>query len=251
VASRITVEYQYALTRFRRNLAMLASEWKRGGWSWFVQGCPRRTTPAGRSRALDATDRVALAHAGDSLALGAGVTPGVGDYDTVRVAAQAFFAFAGIDSGSFAVRFARVGDGRGDYADSGIVAGRSVYRFVEWAVAPFASGGCCPRQVTPARIAGIHARLRRDPDRRGGGGFVVRSQHAVLARRPRRRGRRGARERVERGPASRPAGRAGIGAAFRSVERRFTPFSRLERPFAEEDWGLPVAPISSTSGAAR
>jgi hypothetical protein len=35
-------------------------------------------------------------------------------------------------------------------------------------------------------------------------------------------------------------GRLGAGAAYRHVEQRFAPFSRLERPFAEEDWGLPA-----------
>src|SRR5262249_28494102 len=120
-ASRITVEYQYALTRFRRNLAMFASEWHHGGWSWFAQGVTEGDD-GGRplSGPLDATDRIRLSQAGDSLALGAGVTPGVGDYDTVRVAGRAHFAFAGLDSGAFAVQFARVGDGRGEYADSGV-----------------------------------------------------------------------------------------------------------------------------------
>src|SRR6185503_7484239 len=35
-------------------------------------------------------------------------------------------------------------------------------------------------------------------------------------------------------------GRAGLAAGFRAVDKRFAPFTRLERPFAEEDWGLPA-----------
>src|SRR5262245_48489048 len=130
-ASRITVEYQFALTRFRRNLAMFSSEWKHGGWSWYAQGITEGDD-AGRplSGALDATDRLRLSQAGDSLALGVGVTPGVGDYDSVRVGTTLHFAFAGLDSGAFAVQFARVGDGVGDYADSGVVGGRTVYHYV-------------------------------------------------------------------------------------------------------------------------
>jgi len=241
-ASRITVEYQYALTRFRRNLAMLASEWKRGGWSWFVQGLSE-TDDAGRplSGPLDATDRVALAHAGDSLALGAGVTPGVGDYDTVRVAAQAFFAFAGIDSGSFAVRFARVGDGRGDYADSGIVAGRSVYRFVGVGRGAFRVGRLLPapesRRLVSLGSTLVSGATRIDVE----GAASVFDRNTLSSRDD--RDAAGAAGRVSVSSEGRLPGlpgRAGIGAAFRSVERRFTPFSRLERPFAEEDWGLPV-----------
>src|SRR5262249_60388970 len=74
----------------------------------------------------DATDRATLALAGDSLAyaVGPGVTPGGGDYDTVRVAGRLIYAFAGPDSGRFAVRFVRVGAGLGDSADSTAIAGR-------------------------------------------------------------------------------------------------------------------------------
>src|SRR5262249_51694002 len=76
-ASRIRGECQYALARFRRNLALVASEWKRGGWSWFAQGISEGDD-AGRPLAgeLDANDRLALSRAGDSLALGSGVAPG-------------------------------------------------------------------------------------------------------------------------------------------------------------------------------
>src|SRR6185503_14148816 len=81
---------------------------------------------------LDAADQAALGAAGDSAssALGPGVTPGGGDYDTVRVAGEIHFAFAGPDSGDFEVVFARVGVGLGDYADSAVVSGRPVFRFV-------------------------------------------------------------------------------------------------------------------------
>jgi len=35
-------------------------------------------------------------------------------------------------------------------------------------------------------------------------------------------------------------GRAGLSLSARAVSERFAPFTRLERPFAQEDWGLPV-----------
>src|SRR5262245_44785505 len=148
-ASRITVEYQFALTRFRRNLAMAASEWRHGGWSWYAQGITEGDD-AGRplSGPIDAADRLRLSQAGDSLAVSGGVTPGIGDYDTVRVANDLHFAFAGLDSGAFAVAFARVGNGRGDYADSGVVGGRTVYRFVGAGFGAFRVGRLVPAPET-------------------------------------------------------------------------------------------------------
>src|SRR5262245_5398279 len=162
-ASRITVEYQYALTRFRRNLAMFASEWHHGGWSWFAQGVTEGDD-AGRplSGPIDAVDRVRLSQAGDSLALGAGVSPGIGDYDTVRVAGAVHFSFAGLDSGAFAVQFARVGDARGDYADSGVVGGRSVYRFVGAGLGAYRVGRPLPAPQTQ-RLAAVGGTLAAGP----------------------------------------------------------------------------------------
>ena len=239
-ASRITVEYQYSLVRFRRNLAAGSSEWQRGRWTMYAHGL-RETDDPGRplSGALDAADRVALAFAGDSLALGVGVLPGTGDYDTVRVAAGLVFAFAGLDSGGFAVRFARVGDGLGDYADSALVGGRTVFRHVGAGFGAFRVGrllpapearslGAAGTTVTagPLRFEAEGALSSFDPnslsvlddeDNLGGAGRLALSSEGRLPFLP---------------------GSVGASAAFRNVEQRFSPFTRLERPFAEEDWGL-------------
>src|SRR5262249_41256327 len=135
----------------------------RGGWSWFAQGISEGDD-AGRPLAgeLDANDRLALSRAGDSLALGSGVAPGPGDYDTVRVASRTFFAFAGIASGRFAVRFARVGEGRGDYADSGLVAGRPVFRFVGSGLGAFRVGRLLPAPES-RRLAAVGTTLAAGP----------------------------------------------------------------------------------------
>ena len=241
-ASRITVEYQYALTRFRRNLAMVSSEWKRGGWSWYAQGITEGDD-AGRplAGALDAADRLRLAQAGDSLALGGGVTPGTGDYDTVRVSAGAHFAFAGLDSGRFAVQFARVGDGHGDYADSGVVGGRTVYRFVGAGLGAFRVGRSLPAPQTQ-RLAAVGTSLAAGAlrlDVEGAGSFLDRNTLSSLDDGD----DVGGAGRVQLSSEGRPGllpGRAGLAAGFRAVDRRFAPFTRLERPFAEEDWGLPA-----------
>ncbi|MEO5618444.1 MAG: hypothetical protein ABIS67_11775, partial [Candidatus Eisenbacteria bacterium] len=132
-ASRITVDYQYSVNRYRRSFAEAGGRWDRGNLQIFTRFL---TEGDDRGRpldlAFDADDRLALALAGDSLllAIGGGVSAGGGDYDTVRVAGRLIHAFAGPDSGEFAVRFARLGPGQGDYSDSIAVAGRISFRYV-------------------------------------------------------------------------------------------------------------------------
>ncbi|HEY6196278.1 MAG TPA: hypothetical protein VI504_14690, partial [Candidatus Eisenbacteria bacterium] len=239
-ASRITVEYQYALTRFHRNLAMAASEWGHGAWSLYAQALNEGDDP-GRpiSGAFDANDRITLSQAGDSLALGAGVTPGVGDYDTVRVAARAFFAFAGLDSGAFAVQFARVGEGRGEYADSGVVGGRTVYHFVGPGLGAFRVGRALPSPESH-RLVAVGGGVAAGPWRVDAEGALSSFDRNTLSARDDADDAGGAGRVTLSGEGELPIlpGRAGVAAGFRAVERRFTPFSRLERPFAEEDWGL-------------
>jgi hypothetical protein len=241
-ASRITVEYQYALTRFRRNLAMFSSEWKHGGWSWYAQGITEGDD-AGRplSGALDATDRLRLSQSGDSLALGVGVTPGVGDYDSVRVGTTLHFAFAGLDSGAFAVQFARVGDGVGDYADSGVVGGRTVYHYVGPRLGAFQVGRSLPAPMTQ-RLAAVGTSLAAGAmrlDVEGAGSFLDRNTLSALDDGD-DLGGAGRALLSSEGRLGIVPGRAGIAAGFRAVDKRFAPFSRLEQPFAEEDWGLPA-----------
>jgi hypothetical protein len=239
-ASRITVEYQFALTRFRRNLAMAASEWRQGAWSFYAQALTE-SDDAGRpiTGTYDANDRRTLALAGDSLALGPGVTPGPGDYDTVRVAARAVFAFAGLDSGTFAVQFARVGQGRGEYADSGLVGGRVVYRFVGTGLGAFVVGHALPAPEAH-KLASVGTTLAAGPLRLDAEGALSSFDHNTLSARDDADDAGGA-GRVSlqsEGRVPLLPGRAGVAAGFRAVDRRFTPFSALERPFAEEDWGL-------------
>ena len=241
-ASRITVEYQYALQSFRRNLAMVASEWKHGGWSWYAQGITEGDD-AGRplSAPLDEGDRLRLSQAGDSLALGNGVTRGVGDYDSVRVATGAHFAFAGLDSGAFAVQFARVGDGRGDYADSGVVGGRTVYHYVGAGLGAFRVGRLLPAPMTQ-RLAAVGGSLAAGAvrvDVEGAGSFLDRNTLSAKDDGD-DLGGAGRLQVSSEGRLGIVPGRAGAAAGFRAVDRRFAPFTKLEQPFAEEDWGLPA-----------
>ena len=241
-ASRITVEYQYALTRFHRNLALAASEWRHGGWSLYAQALSEGDD-AGRpiSGSFDANDRLTLTQSGDSLALGAGVTPGIGDYDSVRVGARSYFAFAGLDSGSFAVRFARVGEGRGEYADSGVVGAHTVYRFVGAGLGGFRVGRALPAPEAH-KLTALGATLAAGPWRLDAEGALSSFDRNTLSARDDvdDAGGAGRVTLASEGRVPFLPGRAGVSAGFRTVERRFTPFSRLERPFAEEDWGLPL-----------
>ena len=243
--TRIAIDYQIAATSFRRNLAAVGGRWDQGPFRWWTRVIQEGDD---RGRPLDTTlspeDLLQLALIGDStsFAIGPGVTPGGGDYDSVRVQGELVYAFAGPDSGEFAVSFARVGAGRGDYADSMLVDGRIAFRFVGESNGGFRIGRPLPlpeshqlwtvggeTRVGPvtANIEGAVTRFDRntfsaldDQDNLGGAGR--------------------ARVGFEIPTRGMLAGAAGVVLDARTVERRFVPFTPLERPFAEESWGLPI-----------
>ena len=243
-ASRITVDYQFTVNRYRRSFAEAGGRWDRGTFQLFT-----RVLTEGDDKGrpldlgLDAEDRLALALAGDSLslAIGGGVTAGGGDYDSVRVVGRLIYAFAGPDSGDFAVRFARVGAGRGDYADSIAVAGRITFRHVGLGNGAFRIGEALPLPESH-QLWAMGGRFRR--------GALTLEGEGAFSRRDRNTSSpiddeddRGAAARFAmslEGGDARGLGRAGVTLVARNVERRFAPFGRLEQPFAQEDWGLPV-----------
>jgi hypothetical protein len=243
--SRITVDYQYALNRYRRNLVGAGGRWGSGGFALYTQALSETDD---KGRPLDLTlapeDLAVLAAAGDSAAraLGPGVTPGRGDYDTVRVAGRLLFAYAGPDSGGFDVQFARVGAGLGDYADSITVSGRTSYRWVGPGLGTFRVGRALPLAEShqlwslggTARAGALRLELegaasRFDPNtfsRLGDAdhtGVAGRAQVGIEGRLPG------------------VLGAGGLALAAHAVGQRFAPFERLGRPFEQEDWGLPVA----------
>lgn len=244
-ASRVTVEYQVAVTRYRRNLAAASTGWDRGPVKLFATAITE-SDDGGRplDTVLDAQDRLALAAAGDSaaLAVGIAVTGGGGDYDTVRVTGDTLvYRWAGPDAGEFTVRFTRTSDGAGDYADSAIVAGRTAYRWVGSGRGNFRVGRTLPlpeshQLVTLGGAASFGAFTL---EAEGAGSRFDRNTFSALGDGD----NTGAAGRVSlaiEGRAGPLPGRTGASLGARSVERRFTPFSRLERAFAEEDWGLPA-----------
>ncbi len=243
-ASRITVEYQFAVNRYRRNLAAFDGRWEGKtihGFTRLLSEGDDRGRPLDIT--LDAQDRLALAYAGDSLgrALGPGVTAGGGDYDTVRVAGVLIYAFARPDSGRFAVRFARVGQGLGSYADSASIAGRIAYKYVGPGSGAFVIGRALPLPESHQLWAG------------GGGvrlGALTLETEGAVSRQDLNVyspiddgdnvGHAGRAALAIEGAAPGALGHAGLSVTARAVDRRFAPFTRLERPFAQEDWGLPV-----------
>ncbi len=245
-ASRITVDYQFSVNRYRRNLAAGGGSWERGrlrAFTTFVTEGDDRGRPLGVT--LDATDHFALAVAGDSIALaiGEGVSAGVGDYDFIPAGAVlAHYQFVGVDSGDFSVRFARVGPGFGAYLDSTVVGGRTVYAFVGQGNGPFRIG-------RPLPLPDSH-QLWALAGGAGGGPFTVDVEGAVsrhdlntfstLDDADNVGGAGRARLTLEGRLPGRLGGAGGLELLARTVGRRFDPFSRLERPFAQEDWGLPI-----------
>ena len=242
-ASRITVDYQIAVNRFRRNLAATALGWTQGRWR-FAGSVLTEGDDRGRplASALDASDRLVLSAAGDSAAraLGSGVTTGGGDYDLVVDTLGSHYAFAGPDSGDFALSFTRVASGQGDYVDSSAVAGRVTYHHVGAGLGFYRVGRRLPlpdsHQLYDLSSGATLGALRLDfegalsqldrntfstGDDGDNWGRAGSARLALEGRSPRWLG-----------------GTLGMGAASRTVERRFEPFTRLERPFAQEDWGL-------------
>lgn len=244
-ASRITVDYQFTLRRFRRNFAAFegrfAGDRLRGFTRVLTEGDDR-----GRplDSALDAADQSALAAAGDSAsrALGAGVTPGGGDYDTVRTAGGVHFAFAGPDSGEFQVVFARVGAGQGDYADSAVVGGRQVFRHVGAGNGSVRVGRALPLPEAH-RVMAAGGSLEAGALRFDFEGAL--SQRDLNTFSPSDDGDNvggAARAGVRLGGrvGGWLPGEAAVALDLRSVSPRFQPFERLERPFMQEAWGLPL-----------
>lgn len=244
-ASRITVEYQVALNRYRRNLAAFSGEWHAGRsrlWTAAIREGDDRGRPL--DIVLDDAETAAIAAAGDSAsrAIGTGLVAGGGDYDTVRTARDSLVAaFAGPGAGRFTAYFARVATGRGDYADSAIVAGRTVYRWVGPGAGAFVLGRALPLPESHALVSAGGATAW--------GPLTLEAEGATSRRDLNTASSRDDSDDV--GAAARLAatlaghvgavpGTLGVQLGGRRVGRNFAAFTPLEKAFAEQDWGLPA-----------
>ena len=246
--SRITVDYQYTLNRYRRNLASAAGRWESGRFRLYTQAISESDD---QGRPLDVTlsteDVAVLAAAGDSAsrALGPGVVAGAGDYDViVRVGADTlrYYAYAGPGAGDFSVQFARVGSGQGDYADSLLSSGRTAYRWVGAGGGAFRVGRALPlaesHQLwslgTGVKAGALQLDVEGAVSKFDPNTFSTREDGAHT----------GGAGRVSAGLEGRLPGALGAGGlvvAGRAVGERFAPFAQVERPFEQEDWGLPLS----------
>jgi hypothetical protein len=258
--SRVTVDFQTSANPYRRNAYAaefglgVVDEGKEG-----TQGFGLRTGffmerddpshPAGGS--LSEEERDALEQAGDSLTadLAPGIdcrTDGYGDYEWVEADSLAFpfLRYAGPDSGTCRVRFVEVGDRKGDYVDSLLSGGTTIYRFVGLRRGRFLPGRAVARPgergvldllstwsgPSGLRLEGEGAVSLDDPnvlsskddaDREGG------ALHILLARDtlPLRLG-------------TMAMGRWGLRLESRDVEPTFRASSRTDPGWYGYDWGI-------------
>jgi hypothetical protein len=244
--TRITVDYQYALNRYRRNLAAASGRWESRSLFLFTQVLNESDD---RGRPLDLTlspaDLTVLAAAGDSAAraLGTGVAAGPGEYDTVRVATgRVVYAYVGPDSGRFSVQFTRLGAGLGDYADSLVVSGRTAYHWVGDGLGAFRVGRALPMPEAHrlwsvgggARAGALHLEVEGAASKLDPNTFSSLGDE-------RHTGEAGRAQLGLEGRLPGALGSGGLTLSARSVGERFAPFTRLDLPFEQENWGLPVA----------
>ncbi len=246
-ASRIAIDYQVALTAYHRTLSALGGQARRGGltaWGQLLREGDAADRPLRFS--LDASDRFALENAPDSatFAVGAGVSPGPGDYDAINDSAGVTvrFAFAGFDQGDFRVSFAAVGPQQGDYAESTQVGGRVIYRHVGAGSGTHVIGRRLPLPASLSVVDGGFT-LAPAPWARFEGELARSTARAnTLARDGRaREGTAGAARAEANGDVrlfGRRIGRLGGVLAMRRFDDGFRTPGRLDPAFAEEDWGV-------------
>ncbi len=242
-SSRVAVDYQYTVNRFRRNLTLAQARWNRGPWFGFTSFLHEQDD---RGRPVDAVlgpgERLLLEAAGDSagLALGGGVSVGSGDYDLVQDSLTSYYAFAGPDSGSYQVRFAAVPAGSGDYVDSAAVAGRTIFHYVGPGNGTHRVGHALPlpdsHQLWAMGAGMSHGVLRTEVE--GAVSRLDRNTFSSLDDGDNLGVAGNARVALEGRPPGALGGTWGIGLRGRSVDERFAPFARLEQPFVHEDWGF-------------
>ena len=246
-ASRIAIDYQVAVSAYRRNVSQVRGGWTRGGFELWAQGY-READAENRPLRTDLTDedRLVLAAAGNdpSAALGNGVNAGPGDYapvnDTLGVT---HFAFAGVGQGSYAIQFARVDLARGDYAESTQVQGRTVYRWVGTGNGTFTPGRLLPLPtalgVLDAGVAFVPrpwARLSAElaGSRFDGNTFSTLDDDAKNGT----AAQLGLTLEGAVAPFGKALGRVGVTGEIRRFDERYKSPGRLDPVFYEEEWGV-------------
>ncbi|MEP7027834.1 MAG: hypothetical protein ABI960_04490, partial [Candidatus Eisenbacteria bacterium] len=246
-ASRIAIDYQVALSSYRRNVSQARAGFTSGGaqvWAQVYREADARSRPL--SADLSDEDRLVLAQAGNdpARALGNGVSNSPGDYAAFQdTAGVTRFAFVGIGQGAYSVQFAAVGAARGDYAESTQVAGRPTYRYVGAAQGGFTPGRLLPLPLaldvanagfalTPrpwARLSGELAGSRYDGNTFSSVGDGARNGGAALL------------GLTLEGPLralGTGLGRLGLTGEMRRFDDRYRSPGRLDPAYYSEEWGV-------------
>jgi hypothetical protein len=246
-ASRISVDYQIALSPYKRMASHLSGGMDRGKLNLYGHAY-REVDDVGSPTTftLEKDDLEALAAAGEdpARALGSGVQQRPGDYEKrFDGAGTEYFAFAGRDSGSFDVEFVDLGMGQGSYVESSVVLGRMVYRYAGTGLGTHRPGRrlALPQEHTllggggsleileDLRVEGEVAASRLDLNRLSN--LSDGHDEGIAAR-----GNIVAEPRLRLG--GRQLGRLELRAGLERQDESFVPVARLDSPLFNEDWGL-------------
>lgn len=253
--TRVAVDYQYSAFGYRRNLFRAAGHATLGdGALQLGTNLVRESDDAGRpvSGTLTAEEKAQLAAAGDNpVSTGSGIRlvgEGLGRYRQAfdASASRTYYRFVGSGQGNYEIRFVRLGERLGDYADSLAAAGDTVFVYRganggAWAPAggltqPVALevGQFTARWAPGAALsaAGELAVSRQDRntlsalDDGDNNGSAARASLALAP------------QRVDVGGTS--LGTLELGATFRRLGRGFAAPGRLDDVFTyDRDWNLP------------
>ena len=258
-ASRVTVDCQIAVQPYRRNAYAAEIGWGAVASSGATQGLGLRASllseqddkghPVGGP--LTDREKAILEAAGDSLynIMGSGVDCGAaghGDYEEVEAdsLSQPFYRYVGEGLASCRIRFDDVGEGEGDYGDSLLAGGKTIYHFIGPRRGRYLPGRAVPRPSERSVVdllgtwsgpAGISAEVEgagssddpntyssRDDEDRLGGAWRMRLARETLPLRALGRG----------------LGRWGLGLDAREVRSRFRSLTRLDPGWIGYDWGI-------------
>ena len=256
-ASRITVDCQISTQPYRRSA--YAAE---VGWGAAVKedgrGFGLRTSilserddkgrPVGGP--LTEREKQLLAAAGDSLVEGGsgGVDcgpTGHGNYEQVEADSltQPFYRYVGDSLGTCTVRFDDLGDGKGDYRDSTIAGGKTIFRFVGPHRGRFVPGRAVPRpsERSTADLLGFWSGRGVTLEVEGAGSYDDPNTYSSLDDGDRTGG--ALRLHLARGiapvrAAGRSLGRWGLDVETRDVERRFRSMGRIDPGWIGYEWGI-------------
>jgi hypothetical protein len=246
-ASRIAIDYQVALSSYRRNVSQFHGGVTRGGLNVWGQ-LYREADAESRPLRTDLTDedRLVLANAGNDPknALGNGVSNTPGDYAAFNdTAGVTRFTFAGIGLGGYTVQFAPIGAGQGDYAESTQVQGRTIYHYVGAGQGGFTPGRLLPLPTALgvanggftfaprswAHLTGEFAGSRYDANTFSSLGDSAKNGGAAQL---------GLVLEGAAKPFGKDVGRVGVSGEIRRFDERYRAPGRLDPVYYSEEWGV-------------